>query len=484
MPSDIYYRRAIIQRDDDTPLTYNTDGDSLDNDLILSDETNYLVLAVTANQYIELLSSALNGAFRHYPSRYNDVIYPLIKAGKLLFCQQIIDCILNDIDTQQALLDFLANNGITPNSTTNDSLGDKDLTSGQGCELDNLFGAATGITDLFNDLIIDFIEILNANTNTIGRVGDAIEAIPGVGVLPFDDVLQLVESFFEDVAQNYDAAYTVQLADEIRCDIFCLAQANDCTITPKLLFEYFAERTLVEITTVDFQDFMDFMLQNTFSGTELVYAMHTFVAGVLWFGTSVLKVDINQMQKMVSILWNDPNNDWVLLCDDCAIPWTYNSDWDNTEDWDFAQVGGFGAQVGTYVNNAGYESTNAQTNTTQYWRGTAIEFNFDDLTTIERINLIYDLTKGTYSVANTYGCVFIQGRAGGAGGTLLINDFVTIGDAVNGTDLELLFEGNQLVDYISLTIRSSQSDPAVSYSGYSKLKSVEINGLGTNPFIP
>lgn len=74
-------------------ITVDTTGDTPSNDLQLVDTEQQLVLSVTAQQYSDLLSAALNGANRHFPENYLNVIYPLIKAGKMDVCEVVNSCV-------------------------------------------------------------------------------------------------------------------------------------------------------------------------------------------------------------------------------------------------------------------------------------------------------------------------------------------------------------------------------------------------------
>jgi hypothetical protein len=163
------------------------------------------------------------------------------------------------------------------------------------------------------------IEVLSASANTAGRLGDSIEAIPGIGELPVDDVLQFTESFLDDIEQNYQASYPFALRDEYRCDLFCIGR-NDCELTFTDIFNYFNDRLVTSIILIDFQDLVEYMSNGFFSGEELVHAFHAFVAGTFMLGGDILGIDSAKLITMVSALYNDPDSDWLTLCTDCE--WT------------------------------------------------------------------------------------------------------------------------------------------------------------------
>jgi hypothetical protein len=241
------------------------------------------------------------------------------------FCQTIIDCIETTPQLQQLISSTALGSSIDADTGINSTIADSSvLIENVDCDNDNLFGMTTGLIDLYNNIALDIIEQLSASTNTMGRLGDAIEAIPGIGSLPVDDALQFTESFMDDIEQNYQAAYTVALADEYRCDLFCIAQEN-CELTFTQIFNYFNNRLITSIVFIDFQDIVEYLTNGFFAGEELVHAFHAFVAGVFMLGGDVIGIDSGKLTNMVSALFNDPNADWTILCTNC----TWTSTWLN-----------------------------------------------------------------------------------------------------------------------------------------------------------
>ena len=294
-----------------------------------SDTRKDVVMNLSLNEYVALAETIDVGRDIAFGSNSIEIWWIWVRGlVSLGICESFIDCINNDQATKDALLQFLNDNGITGDSSTRDDIGQRELVIQPACDFDNLFGLATGLTDLINNLAVDFIEILEASTNSIGRLGDAIEAIPGVGILPFDDAFQFVESYIEDFAQNYDASYTVGLRDEIRCDLFCIAKSNDCQLTLEDVFGYFMDKFVTTLLPpFDFEDLIEWLTQGLFSGVEVVYGWHVLVTGMLWIGTSVLDIDSNRFTAMINALYNDPDSDWETLCDTCNFNCAFWDTW-------------------------------------------------------------------------------------------------------------------------------------------------------------
>jgi len=86
-----------------------------------SDEKVDITLHLSLNEYVALASSVDVGRDIAYGVDTNLIWWIWTRAlieGGTMTCEQIIDCITNDADTRQALLDYLTANGFTPNPTS------------------------------------------------------------------------------------------------------------------------------------------------------------------------------------------------------------------------------------------------------------------------------------------------------------------------------------------------------------------------------
>lgn len=398
----IYYRRKILDTNESS-LVLNADGDSLDNDIFLESGQNNLVLQVTEQQYIELLSCALNGAYTTYPEKALTVIYPLIKAGKLEFCEQVIQCIENDPETRQALSDYFNYQNLTLTDTINSTIAGSNLISDTtGCNNDKLFGAVTGLVDFMNQLAEDFLEMLANSTNFAGRLGDMIEAVPVVNLLPVDDLFQMIESFTEDFAQNYSAYYTTTLRDQYRCDIFCFSK-DTCNFDWQELFDYFNAQLVQAIIPDNLADFLDYFVNGVFAGEQIVHAFHAFMSGIMLFGSKILNVDANRLTLIVSTMFNDPDADWAILCD-CG--WTSILDL-TSSDYGFSFILDDNLNpVGQWTNGIGLQATPVLI--TENRRQLTGSFNFDT-SNITSYRLQGTFTRGTVpGFANGYVATYSQ----------------------------------------------------------------------------
>lgn len=322
--ADVLTRFGVTYAEVPLPQTL-TDGtgDSLANDLELEDTTNTLVLEVTAEQYMKLLSAALDGANRNWPESYIAVIYPLIKAAKVsnALCTAIAECIENsESDTYAALQDFLLSQ-LQNNTDVQDAIngiGNVDGTAVAGvtdaiaaeCDLDVLFGFCKQVVQLMNLEVEQFFEVLEVITNNVefaAYVGDEAPALATVA--SFVSYLQntLVESYLA----NYDIDYENDLA----CEIFCFAKDQpDCELNWFNITDIMADRVGEDLTNLSLSSLLTYILSGGWSGDEFCDAAILVFAFVMQIGGAWTGISFGKIQQIVQSFFNDPDSDWQTLC--------------------------------------------------------------------------------------------------------------------------------------------------------------------------
>lgn len=462
------------------------DGDPL---TAIPDTPNWYVFCATPDEILAIRSSIEVGAPIAYPDSYNPIVNIIEQAFQfpnqipegscMEICQLIIDCIM-DTPELRDLISSVAIGGVTAQLTDekNETIEGSDISGGQSatCNDDNLFGMTTGLVDLINNLAVDLSEQITAATNTAARIGDGIEAIPIIGVLPFDDALQFTESFLGDIAENYDASYTELVRDQFRCDLFCLAGDNDCILTFGMIFDYFNGLLAESLTTVDLDDLLESVTQGAFAGVELVYAWHAFVSGMMLFGTSILNIDSIKMAKMVGALWNDPDSDWAIICD-CPDTWYWEDDFANDENIWSPVNQGYG-DLADWVDTVGYEWVDGQIGVGTYSRIILIATDEFIPTYINQIAIHFNMTKGTS--ISTAGCINIKAFKEN---DTFIQFNRTFTATSNGDDQVVTLDVDEDdIKLISIYIRSWAGTANAGYAGDCDLLSVEVSGEGFNPF--
>lgn len=468
MVDNYVYHPSLIVDTQETPTLVDGDGDSLNNDIVLVAGENNLVLQVTEEQYIKMLSALWNGAYTTYPQEWMSVVYPLIKAGKMSLCDAILACIQSTPEIQQEIAQLSLSAPVATDTEENGGyLGTEIITTQAGCDNDAIFGMTTQLTDLWNQLSEDMLEIFTEIPAGFARIGDFIEAFPGLGVLPFDDILQFGESFMDDIQTGYDSAYTVALRNEIRCHLFCLALDN-CELTMEDMRDYFFDELAETLTFDSFGEFMEDLLLLNLVGQATVWGMHLLLAQAMIFGSSILDTDVLFVYQLINTFFNDPDSDWVTLCTGCAT-------WEKT--WDFTTESGAGDgwQVGNWgdgwADGFGWESENNDTNQ---------ELNYLHLVGLADIDIVY--FSFTMWAANPTAIFIDSGIDEHIVGATYLDTVRTerLRYVADGTLINVVVEVYDNPSAITVDEVAGQNNPRYGTSWF--ISSATLRGTGSDPF--
>lgn len=281
--------------------------------------TRTYIITMTDVQVRRFSSALTAGADLIYPDDWPDVIAPWLESRTMDICDAVANCILTSDAVRDALRDVSAGTPDTP------ALYNAAPVLLSNCDKDLLFGQITQLIDYANTLIVDFLETVTASGNAAEQIALMLSAIPIVETLPFDEVFEFGVIVIDNFEQNYNAAYTSSLRDEYRCDLFCLV-GDSCDLGFDVLADYFANKSLTTIASVDFADFIEFVFQGTLSGAEVVHAMHAILFGAMAFASRFLGVDYNRFKAVVSAFGNDADSDWSVLCVPCSFDWEHTFD--------------------------------------------------------------------------------------------------------------------------------------------------------------
>lgn len=311
-----------------------TDGGDFCKPFTIGDPTNvnpgvdnFYIICCTPDEMSKIQSAIEVGAPIAYPDFYSDVFQLMEQAIQFPnsfegaacvdLCQLIINCINDTPELQQLIAQTSIGAPINGSTGQNSQLLLSEIINNpSGCDNDHLFGMTTGLVDLLDDVGKNILSRLQASANPSGRIGDIIEAIPGIGELPVDDIFQFVESALEDIENGYDAAYTAVLRNDLRCGLFCIAQ-DDCTLTLEEARDFYVDQLGLPFDFVSVLDFINNINDNAWLGDATVYVMHLIVLQMLIFGGNVTGFDVDKLLQIVQSMFNDPDSDWMTLCNDC-----------------------------------------------------------------------------------------------------------------------------------------------------------------------
>lgn len=199
-----------------------------------------------------------------------------------------------------------------------------------------LWGGISEFVDYSHAINLDFLEQFTAIASKAQLVATLISAIPVVGAIGFfDEVTELAAWVFDMLRINYAANVTTDGLYELKCELFCLAVANDCNFSIQDASNYFQSDSGI------MTDFSSPIL-------DLLGEMPSLIAlsNMQWFSaityaqlalatlgeTFVLPRSIKNYQNSFNAGAQDGSNGWQIWCDECAdeyLTWTVILDFAN-----------------------------------------------------------------------------------------------------------------------------------------------------------
>lgn len=451
-----YYKRKLLNEVVSPPLLAGN-GDSLDNDLILSDEVQSLVLQVTANEYTQILSALLNGAYTTYPENYQQVIYPLLKAGKMSFCDEMLWCIENNGQIANAILsltrDYLDSREFAQ------SFNDTDLaeSSNPTCDYDILWGQCLQLVQYLDQINRDVLEVIEVAFNGYESAAEILGDITGIDESSLDAVFTWIVRIQDNIAENYDAQITQAYIESVACEIFCKAKLNNCRIEPDTLWTVFADRLSATVTIESLLvNSLNYLVQGQWVGTEIAdFMFFSQLAFRSQLGKYLTIIGYQDLNQRLIIYGNDPSSDWTVICD-CSQTLTINYDGliAGTKTWTqggitieifddtfFTSVDFTGQVIDTDGNPLPSQSgTFGLTQTGNNGRGAYIKITFPSAVTIDTASWDYNFNRATgQAIRRTIYC------DGAIGWTELSNETLNVwlndSNAINLTATEVIVTG-------------------------------------------
>jgi len=310
-------------------------------------------------------------------------------------CANVAGCIEGDEDTQAALAAAILSsaavqaalnqvyNPLGVGGTMNAATRSQNLTGvNEDCDLDKLWGFIDGGIEGMNANNIDAQQSAEVISNIFERAATVVSAIPGIGVLPVDEVVSYAQGIFtDDLFEAYEANDTTGYRNELKCDLFCLAQANDCKVTVDLLRAYFLDRLSYSGADV-LDEIIEFLVDGVWTDT-LVNDVF-YLSQIIWMqnGNKFFKIE-GVMSFSTLFALGEPNDDWELLCEECETDWDFVIDFETGENVDFVTITAGDYEVGVGVHQEfrqltnGYETINLLWNTEATSRLTHYEVDAD-----------------------------------------------------------------------------------------------------------
>lgn len=356
------------------PLTMG-DGDSLANDIAIPNTPQInLVLTVNASQYTQLLSAAISGAFIEDPLNWQEVVYPLIKAGKVMSvfdCNDVADCINGNAIVQDSITNVLNNNGtVNPNridaenTTGADRIPNASTESVSspppGCDKDALWAGIVEMVNRIDQNGRDILEDLAIINDKIEQIAEVIDLVPLLG-----DTIKDIADFFTEVIPDllnaYNSASSPTFLDNVACDLFELV-CNECRYpTYDEVFEYFRASSGLSVPV---------LAVATYAQTwNVVKAVSVLVPETVWYAINLWQCLTllfdgyfgRSYGKKSFAIWasfgeDNPNNNWEILCSGCAdLGWAYDIDFTSEQGEWVARMSG-ATPLAVWANGIGWQS--------------------------------------------------------------------------------------------------------------------------------
>ena len=387
-------------------------------------------------------------------------------AQALLTCEDVQAALATVITTvpvvQDAIVDMLQANeeftdyiGEQVIAMTSEQIGGKFM--GGDCDNSVVAGRVVAIVERLNTNNEDFFEILEVGTNDEERVSAVISAIPGLSEAPVDEILDILQSLLENLAENYAAAITEEWKDDVEEDLYCIAktESEDCSLTYQQLFEYFRDRAGADLTITSLiKNVIEYVINGDFSNDELVasgmYAIQLgfILTGQDFNGMNLPKIGAITRDALPSTKWED----WG----DCSSTWCRSITGSDLESM-FEPTGGLGPQ-------AEWTGTGYGANDSLIPARITLEGNLGAVHTLTSIRIIF---SGTNAVGDTNDV------------TAFTEDFISVIASETFTQNTLLEFGATALQIFELDVVSSFAPTTVPITV--QIDEIQITGTGTEP---
>lgn len=361
-------------------LTLLTD-ETLSTDIRLVDGVFDLRLSVTSSQFNNLLSAAIEGAYAAYPDNYNEVIAPLILAGKRLAggsmsCVDVADCVDSEILAgNETLINALTvnniNNGfgnanhVNPTVTTPPdrnlpgTLG-TDIIPLENCNLDALWGGIRyGIVERLDELLADTLQDMAAIPTIIGRNAAWLDVVPVIGDLA-EALVTSLSSAVPTLLSLYEAYSSEATKDELACELFDIVCGECRYPTFEEVYNHFKNYGKPETPAIAswVLEVMTDLLTNPVGVVAKVayFTLMCWVLGILYLQATFNGKNGTQTLKDFATLGEDFGSDnWKQLCSTCGELYAVVK-------YDYVK------EQGTSYKTAGYSTTNGTYIPGKGWR--------------------------------------------------------------------------------------------------------------------
>jgi hypothetical protein len=246
------------------------------------------------------------------------------ECGTMTDCDDLADCIENNVDFQLVLNNFLDNalSDVQPNidqPITQARRQDNLLPENVDCSLDNIFGIATGIVDALHNQSLDAIQIMELASTAL-ELAATLGDNAGVFSLAPASALETANWLQDQIIDVYAGSYTDEVRDTIRCALFCNAKEG-CALSLDDIFSTYAALAGVDLNGITSFDAMITNIISFFENPALnvVATFHLMIIVALRYGSEFFAVqNFYSLKTIIELASNNPDSDHEILCTTCA----------------------------------------------------------------------------------------------------------------------------------------------------------------------
>jgi len=258
-------------------------------------------------------------------------------------CAAIIDCLVNDGDTHDAIAELIATNPtigaalsqfinthpggtvfpketILPGPVIEGNL----LPENPGCDPDILWTQSLGLVTTANRMIEDFLDQWETYNNAGEILSAAVNATPGVGaladVIGLSGVIEYANTLLNNIAEAYSSDYTLEYEQDLACEIFC-ASKDTCSVSLDQLVSVMNARVSNQLTGENLVELLVSLVDQDVTGINVADLYLCFFFNALRVANLVVPVTwgIEAYMQLIRI-FNEPSDDWEVLCTECPDP--------------------------------------------------------------------------------------------------------------------------------------------------------------------
>jgi len=338
----------------------------------------------------------------------------------------------------------------------------------EGCDEDTIYGYCVALWQYINGNTIDALQKVAEATNASEQLSKILTTvIPGMELLPVDEVLGWIESFGNYNLEAYEASITIGLEQQIICDLFCLALDNDCHLDFGQVYQYFIdEMGGVDVPTAlaTFGEWVYFMVVGSYPTDRIVYLWSAFQLALAFMGQKFLGLSTVTRYALVAQA-GDPDDDWMTLCDECVNTWSMSWLLDNGN----PTGDGWTIDQGTYSDTPD-KITGVSLSDAKYIQ---LTYTFDETVVITGVTYTVDIKSPT----NGNNVIYIRN----ASNTNIQNVTVGVVEA-SVTQRTISWSGSQEVQS-GWYLRLASNARVLAQSPSTVMTTLTVTGTGVNPFV-